>query len=340
MQGAARGLANAADVKSLIRCMAYGPNQVESNLTDLCRISEVLEAPETLLWLDVVAPTEHDFEIMREEFQLHPLAIEDALKAHQRTKLEQYGDVWFFVVNAATYDVEGISSSEIAIFAGTNFIITVRSDESFSFDSIYARWNDTIAVRTHNAGVLLFTVLDAIVDGFLPVAEALEEQVDMLDTSLLVSQNRTEEILLKSFQLKKNLNRFRRIVAPMQTLLHPIIRGDLTLVQTDVIPYFRDVDDHVLRALVQVDDAREQITNARETHVALASHRQNEVSKQLTLIATIFLPLTFITGFFGQNFAYLTNAIVSEKSFWWLGIGTEIFAVVALLGYARYRHWR
>ena len=139
--------------------------------------------------------------------------------------------------------------------------------------------------------------------------------------------------------MKKDLAHFRRAVLPLREILTPIMRGDLNLFRPEDLPYVRDVYDHVSLVVDQLDAARDIINNARDTHVAVASNRQGEVSKQLTIVATVFLPLTFITGFFGQNFGYLVNHITNAPSFWWLGIGTEVVASVALLGYFRLKGW-
>jgi magnesium transporter len=139
--------------------------------------------------------------------------------------------------------------------------------------------------------------------------------------------------------MKKDVQRFRRAVAPMRDILAPIIRGDVALLENNELPYFRDVDDHTVRAIDQMDQARELVNNAIDLHISMGTNRQNEAAKQLSIIATVFLPLTFITGFFGQNFGYLVNHITSESSFWWLGIGSEIVGSLALLAYFRYKSW-
>ncbi|MBD5657776.1 MAG: hypothetical protein IAI50_21750 [Candidatus Eremiobacteraeota bacterium] len=139
--------------------------------------------------------------------------------------------------------------------------------------------------------------------------------------------------------MKKDLGSFRRAVVPMRDLLMPIVRGDVKFFPSDELPYYRDVYDHVALVVDQMDAARDLINNARDTHISMASHRQNEVAQQLTIVATVFLPLTFITGFFGQNFGWMVNRIGDFRSFALLGIGSEVVAVFLLLGYFRYKRW-
>ncbi len=162
---------------------------------------------------------------------------------------------------------------------------------------------------------------------------------ERLEDELLRSGARTERVLLDIYEMKKELARFRRAVVPMRDILSPIMRGDVSLLPAHDLPYFRDVYDHVARAIDQLDDARDLVNNARDTHIAMAINRQNDVSRQLTIVATVFLPLTFITGFFGQNFGWLVNHITGTRSFLEFGIGSEIVAFAALLGYFRYKRW-
>ena len=321
-------------------CFVYEPGKAASRLHDLCDISKRIASPETIVWLDIVAPGVEDFTIIQDEFQLHPLAIEDAVKMDQRPKLEIYDDVWFLVVNAAMYESNDLLAPGVAVFIGKNFLISVRQDETFTFSEVHRRLERFPSTETFDVGILLFTVLDVLIDTYAPTADALQDEVDKLEAVLIGNGDTTNEVLMRSFQLRKSLSRFRRIVAPMQNVLQPIVRGELQTIRDKELPYFRDILDHIIRAMTHIEGTREQIVNVRETHIALVSHRQSEVSKQLTLMATIFLPLTYITGFFGQNFAFLTNHMASRESFLQLGVGSEILATIALLTYFRYRNLR
>ncbi|MGH7708288.1 MAG: magnesium transporter CorA family protein [Vulcanimicrobiaceae bacterium] len=308
-------------------------------LANLAEISEILKAPNAFVWLDVVDPGADDLALIQEEFKLHPLAIEDAIKAHERPKIEAYGDSWFVVVHGATRDGATLTIHEIAIFAGSKFVVTVRALPAFPLDEIERRWQHQPNNAPRDGGTLLYTILDTVVDGYSPIAEAFEEHVEVLESALLGEGRRTDDVLLEILAMKKDLGRFRRAVVPMRDILTPIIRGDMRLFAENELPYYRDVYDHVARVVDQMDAARDLVNNARDTHISIASHRQNEVARQLTIVATIFLPLSFITGFFGQNFGWLINHITSTGAFLAFGIGTEILAVVALLGYFRFKRW-
>jgi magnesium transporter len=270
---------------------------------------------------------------------MHPLAIEDAIHSHQRPKIEAYGDSWFVVVHASSRNGNALDLHELAIFIGRNFVVTVRALPVYPLDEMERRWHQGSNGLPRDSGALLYTILDTVVDGYLPIVEAFEEQVEALEAALLSAGTKTNAILMEIFQMRKNLSRFRGAVLPIHDILVPIIRGDLHLFADEDSPYYRDINDHVSRVVEQLDRARELINNARDIHIALATNRQNEVTKQLTIVATIFLPLTFVTGFYGQNFGFLVNHVTSAESFWWLGVGSEVVAIAALLGYFRFKHW-
>jgi magnesium transporter len=321
------------------RCWVYRGNEPPRPLTALAEISELLHDLDTFVWLDVIDLQPQDLALIQAEFGLHPLAIEDALKAHERPKIEAYDGSWFVIVHAASRHAEDLSIHEIAIFAGSQFVVTVRTPPAYPLDEIDRRWQFLPAGVHRDSGALLYTMLDTIVDGYTAIAEAFEEHVETLESALLGDDRRTKAVLLEIYEMKKDLSRFRRAVVPVRDILAPILRGDLQLFGADEIPYYRDVYDHLARVVDQMDSARELVNNARDTHIAMASHRQNEVAKQLTIVATVFLPLTFITGFFGQNFGWLVNHIADGRTFVAWGIGSEVVAAIALLGYFRYKGW-
>ncbi len=321
-------------------CSMYLPDGVERDVGSLASISDVLsDDPDVFVWLDVADADAADFALIKEEFGLHPLAVEDAVKAHQRPKIESYGDVWFVVVHAASRTGDALELHEIAIFAASRFAVTVRANPPYALAGFRQRWEHLPASVHQDGGTMLYELLDVIVDGYLPIADAFEERVEELEARLLEEGAATRDVLLEIYAMKRDLSRFRRAVIPLRDILTPIMRGDVTFFRSDYVPYFRDVYDHVSIVVDQLDAARDLINNARDTHVAIASNRQGEVSKQLTIVATVFLPLTFITGFFGQNFGFLISHITSATSFWWLGVGGEVLALAALLAYFRYKRW-
>jgi magnesium transporter len=320
-------------------CWVFEGTREGRVLDDLNSISDVLREEGAFIWYDVIDPEPSDLALIQEEFGLHPLAIEDAIKAHERPKIEAYGDYWFLVVKGVTQTAKRIDVHEISIFAGSKFIVTVRSTPAYPLEEIQKRWHNQRDGWRVDSGALLYEILDTIVDGYTPVSEFYEAAVEELETDLLGAREPTNRVLLDIFQMRKDVLRFRRAVVPMREVLTPIIRGDINLFEADEIPYYRDVYDHTVHVIEQLDAARDLVQSAIDIQISISTNRQNEVAKQLTIIATIFLPLTFLTGFFGQNFGFMTERINSKAAFWWLGIGLEVFAFLVLLMYFRFKRW-
>ncbi len=330
---------NPADPKRA-RCLIYDGTKEPRHLTRLGEISDVLRDSDAFVWLDIVDPCAQDFSLFEEEFGLHPLAVEDAVRAHERPKVESYKDSWFLILHGATREADKLLIHEFAVFVGAKFLVTARTvPDVYPLDEVQKRWDAMPSFIKRDSGALLFTIIDTVVDGYTAIAEALEERVASLESALLGDPQRTDTVLLEIYEWKKDLSTFRQAVVPVSDILNPILRGDLQLFEPNELAYFRDVHDHVTRVVVQLDSARELMNNARDTHISMATNRQNEVTKQLTIVATIFLPLSFITGFFGQNFSWLVNNLNGFPTFAVWGVGSEVVAVLALVAYFRFKRW-
>jgi magnesium transporter len=331
-----------ASDRTKISCTVFRNGKSSDVTHRLDEISTILEEKGSLVWFDAVDPGPNDLDVLKREFNLHPLAIEDAVHAHQRPKIDAYGTYWFLVIQAVTTQDQRVRFHEMGIFAGSNFVVTVRHDPTYPLDEIRERWNAHPEGMELGAGFLLYTILDTVVDGYMPVSETFAERVDDLEERLFskMHPDRDRDVLPEIFRMKKDGHHFRRAVLPMRDILNPIIRKDLDLFQDADLDYFRDVYDHAILVIDQMDTLRDVVTSALEIHLSVVANRHNEVSKQLTIIATIFLPLTFITGFFGQNFAYLVGSVLNNTwAFWVLGIGTEILALLLTLGYFKRKDW-
>ncbi len=324
-----------------IRCQVLcdgRPAPPPANLDDL---SEVLKEDRSFVWFDVVDPGPSDLALLQEEFDLHPLAVEDAVNAHQRSKIEDYGAYWFVVVHGVTRADARLTFHEIDLFIGQKFIVSVRHAAAYPLNEIERRWltHGASSRLRHDSGYLLYTILDTIVDGYSVVVDTIEDRVEELEGGLFRGNALDDEELVEIYTMRRDVQQFRRAVVPMREILSPIMRGDTRLLPQDEIPYYRDVYDHVVRAIDDLDAVRDLVASALDLHLSVGSARQNEVSKQLTIIATIFLPLTFITGFFGQNFGVLVAFIGGAGVFWALGIGGEIAALAGLLFYFKRKGW-
>ena len=321
------------------RCLIFTGKDTSRALKDPREISDLLRNERNFVWFDLAEPTAADLTLLQEEFALHPMAIEDAALMHERPKIEAYDGYALAVVHAATLDEhERLQLHELAIFAGKNFVVTIRAHPVYPIDEIERRWLAKGAVP-HDATGLLYVILDVVVDGYHPVAAAYDERLVALENRVLDEHELPAQVLREVLRFKRDLAEFRRAAAPVRDMLGPILRGDVAPLEPSVAVYFRDVSDHAARIVEQIDSTRDLLNSTLDIHLSSQSQRHGEVSKQLTIIATIFLPLTYITGFFGQNFGWMVGEIAGRGIFWYLGVGVQLLALALLFGYFRYKRW-
>lgn len=244
------------------------------------------------------------------------------------------------VLHAASMERSRLVLHEIAVFVGKNFVVTIRAHPVYPLEEIERRWLAQTGIP-HTSTGLLYVILDVVVDAYTPVANAYDEKLIALENRVLQRRRaqQTEDVLRRVLLLKRELVQLRHAVAPVRDILSPLLRGELGETDPALIVYFRDVYDHALRAGEQIDSIRDLLNSTLDIHLSSEAHRQGEVSKQLTIIATIFLPLTYITGFFGQNFGWMVNHIDKPSEFFWIGIGSQVLALLILLLYFRRKGW-
>jgi magnesium transporter len=320
-------------------CVEFRDGKRHAIITNLDDISESLKESQNLVWLDLVEPSSEELEVLRREFDLHPLAIEDAQTAHERPKIETYPGYVFLIVHPATWEGDRLVIHELAVFAGPRYLVTIHHEPPFPITEAERRWHLHDGELGADVGILLYTLLDTIVDGYFPISDRLEEWISVLQNGLFDERTDQTKTLKDIFELKNDVHHARRAIVPMRDILQPLLRGDLKLFDRDDLPFYRDVYDHTVRVIDQLDSARDFVNSALEIHLSLVANRQNEVAKQLAIIATIFLPLTYLTGFFGQNFGYMVNGLTTPHTFWYLGVGSQVVGLALLLAYFKIKRW-
>jgi len=297
-------------------------------------IEEALHAGR-LAWLDLHDSSEESLALLRDVFGVHPLAVEDALEFGQRPKIEEYDDavsMVFFGANSV-----GQPMTEVHVFYAKNYLVTMRRDHCAAFEGM----RQALARRHGGAErlVILHHVLDSLVDSLFPMLSAFDDRIDALQEQIF--SNPTNEQLASLFALKRWLVDVRKVVTPERDMLNAVLsqRVDLPGMSREHEPYFRDLYDHLIRISDLVDSYRDLLSNSMDAYMSMVSNRQNDIMKQLTIIATVFLPLSFLTGFFGQNFGWLVNRIGSTVTFFGVGLGTEVLAVVLLLVMFKRHRW-
>ena len=277
-------------------------------------------------------------ELLGVHFGLHPLAVEAAERFNQRPRVDDYDSFTYLVARGA--DPEHTGKAEVHCFWTDRYVITVHRGESAAVAQVRERIGRHHASEAADPEVIIvYYVVGALVDTFFPVLSKLDDRIDSLEDDILKAP--TEAQLGELFEMKRKLMDMRKVIAPQRDMMASISSGvaDCPGMTDEATRYFRDLYDHLIRLADEVDSYRDLLSSVMDTHLSTVSNRLNVVMKQLTIIATIFLPLSFLTGFFGQNFAYLVRGIMSTWTFVVFGIGLELATTVALVVVFRRRGW-
>jgi magnesium transporter len=311
---------------------AGGASQVDVDRSLL----EELRRREDFWWLDLHGPGNDQIDLLGEVFGFHPLALEDAKSFGQRPKLDPYDGYVFLVVYGAAPDEDDLV--EVNCFYSERFLITIRRDACPAFADVRERQGRRREARLDPVRIL-YRVVDGLVDSFFPTLSHLDEFIDAVEEGVLSKP--TEDQMRRVFETKRELVRLRKVIVPQRDLMATIASGvaDLPGSDQESERFFRDVYDHMIRLTDAIDSSRDLLTSLMDVYLSTVSNRLNDVVKRLTVIATIFLPLTFITGFFGQNFGWMVDHIGGLAAFVGLGIGIQLLAVAALLTVFKKRGW-
>ncbi|HKS49784.1 MAG TPA: magnesium transporter CorA family protein [Amycolatopsis sp.] len=291
----------------MARTRLYRNGVLEAENFPAVDISDYLRDPTATVWLDMCFPTEEDLATISEELSLHRLAVEDAVQEHQRPKLDRYDTHWFLTAYTVRLDTETgmLATSELAAFITEGALVTVRKDDHIDIDDIVERWDSAAELAKGGVGFLLHGVLDHIVDGHFDVVQSLDEQIEGLEDLVFADRVDHRDMQRRSLRLRKSLVSLRRVVLPMREVVNSLLRHDHRgLVDDELVPYYQDVYDHVLRASEWTESLRDLITTIRETQLNLQGNRLNMIMKKVTSWAAIIAVPTAITGFYGQNVPY------------------------------------
>jgi magnesium transporter len=291
-------------MEAVINCAAYSNGRRVSNI-QIDEVGQVLKQTDKFVWIGLHEPSEELLQQVQQEFGLHDLAIEDAHRAHQRPKLETYGETIFIVLRTAQMNNQKhIDFGETHFFVGENFIISIRHGSSLAYTEVRNKCEMAPELLQKGPGFALYAVMDSIVDQYFPVIDSLEGELECVEEKIFgekPSRETTEQI----YQLKRELLQVKRAVSPLVDICNRLVRFDLRLIPDDTRPYFRDVYDHVLRINEMVDGSRELLGGALEANFSMISIAQNDVSKKFAGWAAILGVPTLIAGIYGMNFTWI-----------------------------------
>ena len=286
----------------VVNCIAY-ERGVRLGEVDLNKIQETLQRPETFIWIGLVDPPEWLLRAVQNQFGLHDLAVEDALKGHQRPKLERYDNSLFVVLRTVQLSEQTgrADLGETHLFVGERYVVTVRHGSHISHVGLRGRCEAVPRLLGHGPAFVLYALMDFVVDQYFPIVDALEDELEALEQDIFSAQfNR--QTMQRIYRLKRDLLGMKRAVAPLIEMCNRLIRFDLDLIPDVTRPYFRDVYDHVIRINDMIDSLSQLVTTALEANLSLMSMSQNEDTKRLAAWAAIIAVPTMLAGLYGMNF--------------------------------------
>jgi magnesium transporter len=277
-------------------------------------------------WIGLFEPTEDEFESIRTEFDLHPLAVEDAIHAHERPKLEVYDEMVFIVLKTARYvdPTEVIKLGEILVFLGHDYIITVRHGEASELGGVRLQLEDNPELLQHGPGAVLHAIVDRVVDDYAPAIAGLGEDIDQVEDQVFSGQrlNVAERI----YKLKREVLQFGHAVGPLVDPVDRLARGKYGVIHPEVRTYFRDVNDHLLRAHDQLEGYRDLLTSVLQANLTQVGVRQNEDMRKISAYVAMAAVPTLIAGIYGMNFDHMPELR------WELGYPMALALMASIVG--------
>ncbi|MDP1808653.1 MAG: magnesium/cobalt transporter CorA [Actinomycetota bacterium] len=296
------------------------------HVSDRGDVAGLLADNENLIWIDIDRPTEDDLKWLSDTFGFHDLALEDVAKQRQRAKVETFDDHFFIVAHGVKPGQQRVLDIiELYLFVGANYLVSIRQEPFLPLDDLLKNRSESRYLR-RGPDFLLYAILDMAVDTYFPAMERLDESIDKMDRKVL--ERPTKDDIERILAVKKQLVFMRKHISPQRDVINALISRDFPVISGETVIYFRDIYDHLMRLYDDIDFSRDQLTSQLDIYLSQVSNNLNDVMKRLTVFASIFMPITFLTGFFGMNFGYIQD----RSPIWWLVI-TAFITVVAYGNY-------
>lgn len=322
-----------------MRAVAWLPNKNVAEHVSADEVLSLRKRKAAVVWADYPAPTPQDYEYLKSSFGLHSLSLAACQGHHdQRARLTDYGDYLFIVWPVLRDDPAtlGLESADLCIYLGSNYVITIHREPLKALDEISRETVDDAEVAIAGSDWLLFRILDSLVDLYFPTIDQLTDKADELEDRMFSSP--TKQNITELFEIKHAMLTLRRMAAPQRDVVSILARHESKLVDADTFVYFQDLFDHLARITDSVDTARDVIGGAMDIYLSSLSNRMNDIMKRLTVVATIFMPITFITSLYGMNFRRMPF-LESAQGFWLISAAMLIISVAMLVDFRRRGWW-
>ena len=318
-------------MEMVIACAGYedGRRVADLELDDCATFDD---RPGRFVWVGLFEPSQEILRSLQGQFGLHELAVEDALRAHQRPKLDLYGDSLFMVLRTARQAETGLIFGETHVFAGKGYMISVRHGDTSSYGIVRSRCEASPQLLANGEDYVLYAIMDFVVDNYMPIVESMEKQADAIEEEVQ-SPNVGQRTIARIAGLRRDLLRLRRATAPMLDVCNRFEHFAMPFIDDAIRPYYRDVRDHVVRINESIDILRDVVSDAFETYMLLAANRQGEVTRQLAGWAAILAIPTAIAGIYGMNFEFMPEL----KQPWAYPLVLAVIAIVCAILFLRFR---
>jgi len=288
----------------LVNCVAYRDGKRIGDI-EPPQISDYLKQEGTFVWVALKDATEAELTSMQEEFDLHPLAVEDARHGHQRPKVEEYGDSLFVVLHTVEVHGDDLHVGEVDIFVGPNYVLSVRNRTERGFTDVRARAEREPQLLKHGSGYVFYFIMDAVVDRYFPVLDAIETEIEQIEEKLFAPGSLPRENIEKLYYVKQKLVTLKHASGPLLDHAGKLYGGRVPQVCGGLGEYFRDVTDHLIRLNQSIDAARDTVSTAIQVNLALVQVGESEVTKRLAAYAALVAVPTMIAGVYGMNFEHM-----------------------------------
>jgi magnesium transporter len=289
----------------LINCVAYQDGKKIADLA-IDQISDYVSRPDTFVWVALKDPETSELETMREEFDLHELAVEDARQGHQRPKIEEYAECLFVVLHTVEIGPDWeLDTGEFDIFVGKNYILSIRNKTKQGFKGVRERCEREPDLLTHGSAFVLYALMDAVVDRYFPVVDGLEQELEKIEDRIFSKTASTRLNIEELYSLKRKLMLLQHAVSPLIEAVGKLQGGRVPQLCQGMQDYFRDVYDHVIRISKTIESLREMTTTAIQVNLSLIALGESEVTKKLASYGALFAFPTAIAGIYGMNFKFM-----------------------------------
>ncbi len=316
----------------LLNCVAY---QNGRKLADIDRdqIHEYLTRADCFVWVALRDATEDEISEMQTQFDFHPLAVEDARHGHQRPKVEEYGDSLFAVLKMAELNGDELRIGEVDIFVGPNYVLSIRNNSEQGFLGVRARCEREPELLRHGSGYVLYALMDAVVDRYFPVLDALETRLESLEHRIFSGDSPRANVEAL-YYVKQELTELKHIAAPLLESVSRLHGGRVPQICAGLGEYFRDINDHLVRLNYSIDSARDTVTTAIQVNLTMITLGESEVTKRLAAYAALVAVPTMVAGIYGMNFEHMPELK------WAFGYPLTLAVMALIDGYLFYRFRR